>query len=66
MVGGPKKADNLGKLGGILRNIKIVAEDRGVKAQYYFTEDTPQEAIEFTKERLGAENVFTFPDVIVP
>ncbi|MBE9048717.1 hypothetical protein IQ255_30805 [Pleurocapsales cyanobacterium LEGE 10410] len=63
LVGGPNKAENRSKLGGIIRNLKIVAEARGVKAQYYFTDNTPENAIEFAKERLGAENVITFPEV---
>ena len=50
-------------MGGILRNLKIVAEARGVKAQYYLTDNTPEDAIEFVKERLDAENVIIFPEV---
>ena len=66
LVGGPAKSTNLGKLGGILRNIKIVAEARGVQAQYYFSDNTSEAVIKFTEKRLGAENVFTFPEVNQP
>ena len=63
LVGGPNKAGKQNTLGGILRNLKIIAEARGVKAQYYFSDNTPESIIEFTKKRLDAENVFTFPEV---
>lgn len=66
LVGGPKKAENLGKLGGTLRNLVIVAEDRGVKALHYFSDNTPEAAIRAAQKRLGAENVFTFPEVTLP
>ena len=63
LVGGPNKAAKQSTLGGILKNLKIIAEARGVKAQYYFSDNTPESIIEFTKKRLDAENVFTFPEV---
>lgn len=66
LVGGPKKGENLGKLGGILKNIKIIAEARGVTAQYYFSDNTPENVIKFAEKRLEAENVFTFPEVNAP
>lgn len=66
LVGGPNKVTNFSKLGGILRNLKIIAEARGVEAQYYYTDNTPESVIKFTEKRLGAENVFTFPEVNVP
>ena len=66
LVGGPKKVEKLDELGGILRNLVIVAEDRGVKAIHYFTDDTPEAAIKTAEKWLGAENVFTFPDVTLP
>lgn len=31
-----------------------------------FTDDTSEAVIKFTEKRLGAENVFTFPDVNAP
>ena len=68
LVGGPNKAANRSVLGQRVKDLKIVAEARGVKAQYYFSDNTPQSAIEFVKkeQRLGAENVFTFPEVTLP
>ena len=63
LVGGPNKVTDFGKLGGILRNLKLIADARGVKAQHYFTDNTDEAVIKFTEKRLGAENVFTFPEV---
>jgi hypothetical protein len=59
-VGGPAKAKDLGKLGTQIKKLKLVAEERGVKAQAFFAEETPEEILEFAAKRLGAENVFTF------
>ena len=66
LVGGPAKAKNLGKLGGTIKNLKTIADVRGVKAQYYFSDNTSEKVIEFAEKRLGAENVFTFPEVNAP
>ena len=66
LVGGPKKVEKLDKLGGTLRDLVIVAEDRGVKALHYFTDNTPEAAIKAAQKKLGAENVFTFPEVTLP
>ena len=66
LVGGPNKAANLPKLKGTLKNLKIIAEARGVKAQYYFTDNTPDEVIKTAEERLGVENVKIFPEVTMP
>ena len=66
LVGGPKKATKLSRLGQILSDLKIVAQARGVKAQHYFSDNTPESVIKFTEKRLGAENVFTFPEVTLP
>ena len=66
LVGGKNKVTDFGKLGRILSNIKIIADARGVEAQYYFTDDTPESVIKFTEKRLGAKNVFTFPEVNLP
>jgi hypothetical protein len=59
-VGGPAKAKNLGKLGTEIKKLKLVAEERGVKAQAFFEEGTPEEVLKFAAERLGVENVFVF------
>ena len=47
-----------------MSTLKKVADSRGVKAQAYFAEGTPQAAIDVAIERLGsANNVFTFEEV---
>ncbi|MGE1005653.1 hemagglutinin [Ralstonia pseudosolanacearum] len=60
-VGGPAKANNLGKLGQELRIYRAIAEQRGVSAQAYFAEGTPQSAINLATKILGADNVKIFP-----
>lgn len=62
-VGGPGKAKDKGKLGTQLKVLKTEADSRGVKAKAAFEEGTPQWVIDYAKEKLGDENVFTFPKV---
>jgi filamentous hemagglutinin len=59
-VGGPAKANNLGKLGQELRIYQAIADQRGVSAQAYFAEGTPQSAINLATKILGAGNVKIF------
>jgi len=59
-VGGPAKANNLGKLGQELRIYKAIAEQRGVSAEAYFAEGTPQSAIDLATKVLGKSNVKIF------
>lgn len=40
--------------------MRLLAEERNVRAQAFFEEGTPQSALEFTARRLGPENVFIF------
>lgn len=56
-VGGPAKANNLGKLGQELRIYQTIADQRGVSAQVYFAEGTPQSAINLATKILGEGNV---------
>jgi RHS repeat-associated protein len=60
MVGGPAKAGDFGALGRVAKIYKGVAAERGVPAQAYLTNDTPQEVFEFLEQRLGKGNVFRF------
>ncbi|WP_240324401.1 DUF637 domain-containing protein [Trinickia diaoshuihuensis] len=60
-VGGPAKANNLGKLGQELRIYQAIAAQRGVSAQAYFAEGTPQSAINLATRILGEGNVKIFP-----
>ncbi|MBN3755502.1 filamentous hemagglutinin N-terminal domain-containing protein [Paraburkholderia sp. Tr-20389] len=60
-VGGPAKANNLGKLGQELRIYQTIADQRGVSAQVYFAEGTPQSAINLATKILGEGNVKIFP-----
>ncbi|WP_156429743.1 VENN motif pre-toxin domain-containing protein [Burkholderia sp. FL-7-2-10-S1-D7] len=60
-VGGPAKANNLGKLGQELRIYQAIATQRGVSAEAYFAEGTPQSAINLATKILGVENVKIFP-----
>ncbi|WP_156545903.1 hypothetical protein [Cupriavidus sp. D384] len=62
-VGGPAKANNLGKLGQKLRIYQAIADQRGVAAQAYFAEGTPQSAINLATKIPGADNVKIFPGV---
>ena len=66
LVGGPAKVTNFSKLGQRLRDLKVIADARGVKAQYYFSDNTSEAVIKFTEKRLGTDNVFTFPEVTQP
>jgi filamentous hemagglutinin len=59
-VGGPAKANNLGKLGQELRIYQTIADQRGVSAQVYFAEGTPQSAINLATKILGEANVKIF------
>ena len=52
-VGGPAKAKDLGKLGTILRVYKELADQRGVSAQAYFADGTPQTVINAVNKILG-------------
>ncbi|WP_332311178.1 DUF637 domain-containing protein [Burkholderia multivorans] len=60
-VGGPAKANNLGKLGQELRIYQTIAYQRGASAEAYFAEGTPQSAINLATKILGAGNVKIFP-----
>ncbi|NVH74002.1 filamentous hemagglutinin N-terminal domain-containing protein [Paraburkholderia sp. JPY432] len=60
-VGGPAKANNLGKLGQELRIYQTIADQRGVSAQAYFAEGTPQSAINLATKILGEGNVKIIP-----
>jgi len=53
MVGGPAKANDLGKLGQVIKIYQV-----GVKA--YFAEGTPQNVIDFAIKKLGTDNVVIF------
>jgi filamentous hemagglutinin len=59
-VGGPAKANNLGKLGRELRIYQTIADQRGVSAQVYFAEGTPQSAISPATKILVERNVKIF------
>lgn len=59
-VGGPAKANNLGKLGQELRIYQAIADQRGVSAQVYFAEGTPRSAINLATKILGEGNVKIF------
>ncbi|MDO3675663.1 hypothetical protein [Paenibacillus ehimensis] len=59
-VGGPAKANDLGKFKTQLLKMQEVANSRGVPAQVYLEEGTPQAAIDIAKKTLGENNVFTF------
>jgi filamentous hemagglutinin len=61
-VGGPAKANNLGKLGQELRIYQTIADQRGVSAQAYFAEDTPRSVISLAIKILGAGNVKIFSE----
>ncbi|MDX9723789.1 MAG: hypothetical protein RBU37_23775 [Myxococcota bacterium] len=61
-VGGPAKANDLAKLGQKLNILKRVAGERGVPAQAYFSDDTPQTAIDVARKQLGNDAVFIFPN----
>jgi hypothetical protein len=60
-VGGPAKANKLGSWGDHLSRFKQIAEAKGVKALAYLDSSSPQELIEFTRKRLGNDNVFIIP-----
>jgi filamentous hemagglutinin len=59
-VGGPAKANDLGKFKTQLLKMQEVANSRGVPAQVYLEEGTPQAAIDIAKKTLGENNVITF------
>ncbi|WP_240159191.1 MULTISPECIES: hemagglutinin repeat-containing protein [unclassified Burkholderia] len=59
-VGGPAKANNLGKLGQELRIYQAIAGQRGVVAKVYFAEGTPQSAVDLATKILGEANVKIF------
>ncbi|WMD21208.1 hemagglutinin repeat-containing protein [Achromobacter seleniivolatilans] len=59
-VGGPAKANNLGKLGQELRIYRAIAEQRGVFAEAYFADGTPQSVIKLATKILGENHVKIF------
>ncbi|MCT7351016.1 PrsW family intramembrane metalloprotease [Streptomyces sp. 15-116A] len=59
-VGGPAKARNLAKFGEKLHILKYAAEQRGVRAQVYLEEGTPDSALALARKVLGDANVHTF------
>ena len=67
LVGGAKKANDIptGALNEQLEKVNRIANSLGVSGQYYFADNTPQEAIDVAIEILGAENVFVFSDVLL-
>ena len=61
MVGGPAKANDLGKLGQVIKIYQDEAIARGgVVVKAYFAEGTPQDVIEFALKKLGSNNVVIF------
>jgi hypothetical protein len=60
VVGGPGEANKMAQLGSDLARLKRVADGKGLKAQAYFEEGTPPEAIKLAEEKLGKGNVHTF------
>ncbi|MFG3101576.1 PrsW family glutamic-type intramembrane protease [Streptomyces sp. NPDC048182] len=59
-VGGPAKARNLAKFGEKCHILKYAAEQRGVRAQVYLEEGTPDAALAVARRILGDANVHTF------
>ncbi|MFG2407217.1 PrsW family glutamic-type intramembrane protease [Streptomyces brevispora] len=59
-VGGPAKARNLAKFGDKTNILKWAAEQRGVRAQMYLEEGTPEAALSLARKILGNANVHTF------
>lgn len=59
-VGGPAKARNLAKFGEKCHILKYAAEQRGVRAQVYLEEGTPDAALALARKILGDANVHTF------
>jgi len=61
-VGGPAKAQNLPVLTQRMTDLKLAAEAQKppVKAQAYFSSDTPNEALNAARKVLGNDNVHTF------
>jgi len=63
LVGGAGKAGDLNKVESDSNTLKRIADSRGVQAQAYYANNTPQVVIDKAAAVLGANNVFTFPDV---
>ncbi|QMU70625.1 RHS repeat domain-containing protein [Streptacidiphilus sp. P02-A3a] len=59
-VGGSAKALSPTKFGSRLSILKWTADQKGVAAQYYLAQGTPQSAIDQATKALGAGNVFIF------
>lgn len=59
-VGGPAKARNLAKFGEKCHILKYAAEQRGVRAQVYLEDGTPDSALALARRILGDANVHTF------
>ncbi|MFF9405774.1 hypothetical protein ACF1B0_09580 [Streptomyces anandii] len=59
-VGGPAKARNLAKFGEKCHILRYAAEQRGVRAQVYLEEGTPESALNLARKILGDGNVHTF------
>ena len=51
---------SLAQLGQKIQRLKIYAEQNGKTAQYYFTDGTPDSAVNLARRWLGEENVFIF------
>ncbi|WP_273479165.1 polymorphic toxin-type HINT domain-containing protein, partial [Acetivibrio straminisolvens] len=60
MVGGPAKANDLGKLGQVIKIYQDEAAIRGVGVKAYFAEGTPQNVIDFAIKKLSTDNVVIF------
>jgi len=54
MVGGPAKANDLGKLGQVIKIYQDEAAIRGVGVKAYFAEGTPQNVIDFAIKKLAS------------
>ena len=72
LVGGPAKTYNFSALGQRISDLEIIANIRGVKAQYYFADTTPEEVIKFVEKKLrrlnikNVDKIFIFPEVSLP
>lgn len=59
-VGGAKKAKDVNQLKVKLGILKYAADQKGVGAQAYFEEGTPDAALDAARQVLGNDNVFIF------
>lgn len=59
-VGGPMKSMKMSEFGSHLNVLTKEAQARGVPAQVYLEQGTPQAAIDLAAKWVGPQNVFTF------